>query len=48
MKKLHFILALVVAVFGIQYSAQAEEKYVAGGFEASGNVVSGFGWQHQI
>ncbi|OGQ22765.1 MAG: hypothetical protein A3C46_04740 [Deltaproteobacteria bacterium RIFCSPHIGHO2_02_FULL_44_16] len=48
MKKLHFILALVVAVFGIQYSAQAEEKYVAGGFEASGNVVSGFGWQHQM
>lgn len=28
--------------------AQAGEKYVAGGFEASGHVVTGAGYQHQL
>ena len=39
------VLALAIAAF-IATSAQAEEKYVAGGFEASGNIVVGGGWQH--
>jgi len=39
------ILAIAIAAF-IATSAQAEEKYVAGGFEASGHVVAGGGYQH--
>jgi hypothetical protein len=39
------VLALAIAAF-IATSAQAEEKYVAGGFEASGNIVVGGGWTH--
>lgn len=39
------ILAIAIAAF-IATSAQAEEKYVAGGFEASGHIVTGGGYQH--
>ncbi|MBI4211322.1 MAG: outer membrane beta-barrel protein [Deltaproteobacteria bacterium] len=47
MKKF-FTLALALAVVALATSAQAEEKFVAGGFEASGHVVTGFGYQHQF
>ncbi len=40
------VLALAIAAF-VATSAQAEEKYVAGGFEASGHIVAGGGWQRQ-
>lgn len=39
------ILALAIAAF-VATSVQAEEKYVAGGFEAAGHVMAGGGWQH--
>ena len=39
------ILALAVAAF-VATSASAEEKYVAGGFEAAGHVMVGAGWTH--
>ncbi|MFA5811734.1 MAG: outer membrane beta-barrel protein [bacterium] len=39
------ILAIALAAF-IATSAQAEEKYVAGGFEAAGHVTAGGGYQH--
>ncbi len=39
------ILALAIAAF-VATSAQAEEKYVAGGFEAAGHVMAGGGWTH--
>lgn len=40
------ILALAIAAF-VATSAQAEEKYVAGGFEAAGHIMAGGGYQHQ-
>lgn len=44
MKKL--VLAIVVvAAMALAFGAQAEEKYVAGGFEASGHINTGFGFQ---
>ena len=47
-KLLNIVLAVAVLVsFSELDSANASEKYVAGGFEASGHVVSGFGYQHQ-
>lgn len=46
MKK-YIIAILAVAIFAfIASGAQAEEKYVAGGFEAAGHVVAGAGYQH--
>ncbi|MDO8527392.1 MAG: outer membrane beta-barrel protein [Deltaproteobacteria bacterium] len=43
MKKL-LILALALASF-IGTAALAEDSYISGGFEASGNIVAGAGWQ---
>ena len=46
MKK-YFIAILAVAFVAMfAVSAQAEEKYVAGGFEASGHVMAGGGYEH--
>lgn len=45
MKKL-LIVALFIGVSFIALGAQAEDKYVAGGFEASGHVMAGAGYQH--
>lgn len=39
------LLALGLAAF-VATSVQAEEKYVAGGFEAAGHVIAGVGYQH--
>ena len=39
------VLALALAAF-VATSASAEEKYVAGGFEAAGHVMAGGGWTH--
>jgi hypothetical protein len=47
MKKL-FIAILAFALFAfIATGAQAQEKYVAGGFEMAGHVMAGGGYQHQ-
>jgi hypothetical protein len=43
MKKLALVLALALLVC---VNANAEEKYVAGGFEASGHLNAGFGYQY--
>lgn len=46
MKKLFIaVFVLALAAF-VATSAQAEEKYVAGGFEAAGHVITGAGYQH--
>lgn len=45
MKKL-FIAILALGLVAVAMSAQAEEKYVAGGFEAAGHVIVGAGYQH--
>ncbi len=45
MKKI-FIAILAVALFAFTASANAQEKYVAGGFEAAGHVIAGAGYQH--
>src|SRR3989338_5984496 len=44
MKKLINLLAVVALVASVQV-ANAADQSVAGGFEASGSIVSGFGWQ---
>ena len=44
MKKL--IIAVIALGLFIAGSAQAQEKYVAGGFEAAGHVIAGGGYQH--
>lgn len=46
MKKIFSCLAIVAAAAFVAAGAHAEEKYVAGGFEASGHVTVGGGWQH--
>ena len=40
-------LLSLVAIFGlfVAFNAQAEDNYVLGGFEASGHVVTGAGYQ---
>lgn len=45
MKKL-VTLALIIGVTFIALSANAEEKYVGGGFEASGHINTGFGYNY--
>ncbi|MBI4126455.1 MAG: outer membrane beta-barrel protein [Deltaproteobacteria bacterium] len=45
MKRTQFIVALACVAL-VAGAAQAEEKYVGGGFEASGSVVTGAGFQH--
>lgn len=45
MKKFLFVLAAIAAI-SFAFGAQAEEKYVAGGFEASGHINTGFGFSH--
>lgn len=45
MKKINLLVALAAATF-VATAAQADEKYVSGGFEASGHVVTLAGWQH--
>jgi len=46
MKKL-FTIALALGLFAfIATSAQAQERYVAGGFEMAGHVMAGAGYQH--
>ncbi len=45
MKKL--VIAIVaVAALALAFSVHAEEKYVGGGFEASGHIMTGFGFQY--
>lgn len=39
-------LVLGVALFIHTTNVQAQEKYVGGGFEASGHIVTGLGYQH--
>ena len=46
MKKINLIVALAAATL-VASAAQADDKYVSGGFEASGHVVTLTGWQHQ-
>ncbi len=45
MKKFAIAL-LAVAAIAFVMNAQAEDKYVAGGFEAAGHVIAGGGYQH--
>lgn len=40
------ILLLVLALAFISTAAYAEDKYVTGGFEAAGHVMTGLGYQH--
>ncbi|MBI2091477.1 MAG: outer membrane beta-barrel protein [Deltaproteobacteria bacterium] len=44
MKKLILCLTVVAAIHGMISTGHAEEKYVAGGFEASGHINTGFGF----
>lgn len=46
MKKL-LTVALIIGLAFVFIHANAQEKYVGGGFEASGHVVTGLGYQHQ-
>src|SRR3989338_6850567 len=43
MKKLLLVVAVLALAIG---NAYAEEKYVAGGFEASGHINTGFGFSY--
>jgi len=45
MKKL-LIVALVLGLAFVAGNVNAQEKYVGGGFEASGHIVAGMGYQH--
>jgi hypothetical protein len=45
MKKL-LVAVVAVATLAIAMGAHAEEKYVAGGFEASGHINTGFGFNY--
>ncbi|MBT3182585.1 MAG: outer membrane beta-barrel protein [Deltaproteobacteria bacterium] len=45
MRKL-IIVALVLSVGFIASNVSAQERYVGGGFEAAGHVVTGMGYQH--
>ena len=46
MKKI-LIAVMALALVAVAASAQADEKYVSGGFEAAGHVNVGAGYQHQ-
>ena len=46
MKKL-ITLVLAIGLIAAATSVNAQEKYVAGGFEAAGHVIAGGGYQHQ-
>lgn len=46
MKKLITVVLVIGLAAFITTSAKAGEKYVAGGFEASGHVMAGAGYQH--